>query len=79
MRKPIVLLLLVLSGCATTEQRAAQVIAEYGPYCERLGYQRNTDPWRQCIQIEDAKNSVYYPPPFIGPWHCEGGLFCPPF
>jgi len=47
-------LILLLSGCATPEQRAAEVLAAYGPYCEQLGYTKNTDAWRQCIQAEDA-------------------------
>ena len=48
-------LLLMLAGCATPEQRAMQAMAEFGPYCQKLGYQRDTDAWRHCIQIEDAK------------------------
>ena len=47
-------LLVLLAGCATPAQQAAEVIAAFGPYCESLGYTRNTDPWRQCIQWEDA-------------------------
>ena len=74
----LVPLLLVLSGCVTAEQRAAQVAAEYGPYCDKLGYQRSTDAWRNCIQMQDAKNRAYHAPvtaPRVG----EGGFFSPPF
>ena len=46
----------LLAACATPEQRAARVerevtemIQEYGPGCERLGYKADTDPWRECI------------------------------
>lgn len=48
------LLLLLLSGCATEEERAAEVLAAFGPYCEKLGYTKDTDAWRQCVQFEDA-------------------------
>jgi hypothetical protein len=48
--------LTLLAGCATPAQRAVQMQAEvdemivvYGPACEKLGYQGNTDPWRSCI------------------------------
>ncbi len=51
-----VLLLFLLQGCATPEERAARVQAEvdemikvYGPGCEKLGYAKESDPWRQCI------------------------------
>jgi len=47
-------LLVLLSGCVTQEQRAADVLAAFGPYCEQLGYTKDTDPWRQCVQMEDA-------------------------
>lgn len=49
-------LVALLAGCATPEQRAAQVEREvndmirvYGPACERLGYKTDSDPWRDCI------------------------------
>jgi hypothetical protein len=45
-----------LCGCAATpEEYAMQVTGLYGSYCEKLGYQPNTDAWRLCIQLEDAK------------------------
>jgi hypothetical protein len=47
-------LILLLSGCATQEERAVEVLAAFGPYCEKLGYTRDTDAWRQCVQTEDA-------------------------
>jgi hypothetical protein len=46
---------LLAAGCATVDEQAAQVVAAYGPYCDKLGYQPNTDAWRLCIQLEDAK------------------------
>lgn len=47
------LLVFLLSGCAapmTQEQRAQAIISRLSPHCEAMGYARNTDPWRQCIQ-----------------------------
>ena len=50
------LLVMFLAGCATQEERAAAVqrdvddmIRVYGPGCEKLGFQSDTDPWRECI------------------------------
>ena len=49
-------LVLLVAGCATQAQRAAQVqrdvdemVAVYGPGCERLGYKSDSDPWRECV------------------------------
>ena len=48
--------ILMAAGCAATpEEYASQVIAAYGPYCDKLGYQSNTDAWRMCIQLEDTR------------------------
>jgi hypothetical protein len=63
MRKSMILLILVaLSACVTPAERAAQqehevaeMIQIYGPACEKLGYQANTDQWRSCILNLDAK------------------------
>ena len=48
--------LCLLAACTTPEQRRAYMLAEvesmvqvYGPACDRLGYARDTDPWRNCI------------------------------
>jgi hypothetical protein len=52
----VVLLLAALPGCMTQAQRAAAAQAEvddmikvYGPACNKLGYAKDTDPWRECI------------------------------
>lgn len=49
-------LAILLSGCATTAERAAQMqlevdemVAVYGPACEKLGFQNGADPWRNCV------------------------------
>jgi hypothetical protein len=54
----LLILAVFLFGCATPEQRAQQVIDAFGPYCEKLGFTPNTDPWRQCLQAEDMKNAI---------------------
>ena len=53
---PTPLLILVVAGCATQAERAAQVQREveqmiqlYGPGCEKLGYKSDSDPWRECV------------------------------
>ena len=28
---------------------AKEILTTYGPLCEKLGYQPNTDPWRNCV------------------------------
>jgi hypothetical protein len=45
-----------LAGCATpaeqavqAQQEAARMIQVYGPACEKLGFNNNTDSWRNCI------------------------------
>lgn len=50
------LLLILVTGCATQEERAAAVqrdvddmIRVYGPGCEKLGFKSDTDSWRECI------------------------------
>ena len=50
------LLTAALTGCATQAERAAAVqrdvddmIAVYGPGCEKLGYKGDSDAWRECI------------------------------
>ncbi len=58
---------LALAGCASAEQRAAEVLAAYGPYCEKLGYQKNTDAWRQCVQLEDARDAAALSPYIMAP------------
>lgn len=74
MRKLQTLLLtlgmLLLAGCAglSPDERAAlmtqeveEMIQVYGPACEKLGYQADTDPWRECIlKLDAAKNMEYY-------------------
>jgi hypothetical protein len=58
-------LALLLGGCATQADRAAQqvrevdeMIAMYGPACERLGNARDSEQWRSCILSMDTKNAI---------------------
>lgn len=72
---------LALAACATPAERArymeaemARRMAEYGPACERLGYVRGENPWRDCVlrlsdQMEPRYNR-FYP----NSTHCIGGL-----
>lgn len=51
-----ILLLATLAACATPAERAEAAKAEvdrmvkvYGPACDKMGYTRDTDPWRDCL------------------------------
>jgi len=53
---PIMLGAASLAGCASPAQQAAvmeremdRMIVVYGPACERLGFSKNTDAWRNCV------------------------------
>jgi|AntAceMinimDraft_12_1070368.scaffolds.fasta_scaffold147500_2 hypothetical protein len=49
----------LLVGCATPEQKAERMIKRYGPMCEKLGYTKNTDQWRDCIMKERKRVSDF--------------------
>ena len=56
---------LLLAGCTTPEQKAANMQAEmnemmvvYGPACSRLGYAANSDQWRDCVLQLSAKEEA---------------------
>ena len=58
-------LALLLGGFATQADRAAQqvrevdeMIAVYGPACERLGHTRDSEQWRSCILTMDTKRAI---------------------
>jgi len=64
--RPLLLLAIaaVLAGCATPAERAARIereidemIAVYGPACEKLGYKVETDQWRDCVLRLSTKDS----------------------
>lgn len=77
---------LVLTGCATPQERAAQKQAEaeqmmaiYGPACSRLGYATGSDPWRNCIVNLSTKDEVQrygpYGPGGYYPGRWRGGFW----
>jgi hypothetical protein len=56
---------LMLAGCATPQEQAAQKQAEaermmavYGPACSRLGYAAGSDPWRNCVVNLSTKDDI---------------------
>ena len=59
------LLIALLAGCAATpaereariQREIDQMIQSYGPTCDKLGYTRDTDPWRDCVLKLSAKDS----------------------
>lgn len=47
------LLALLLSGCTRQEiatMKMERAIEDRGPACEKLGYTKDTDPWRDCVR-----------------------------
>jgi hypothetical protein len=40
---------MLLAGCISPEQRAEKQMNINGPYCDKMGYQRDTDAWRDCV------------------------------
>ena len=56
---------ILLSACATPQERAArkqaemaEMIAIYGPACDRLGYAQQSDQWRNCILSLSTKDDM---------------------
>jgi hypothetical protein len=63
----MVSILAVLAGCMTQAERAAaaqeevdDMIKVYGPACVKLGFTKDTDPWRECILHSRAHNDERY-------------------
>lgn len=91
MRTSLLILTLALTACATPQERAARYQADmerdmtiYGPACSRLGYQVNSDAWRNCVLQLSAKEawqrapySGYYAG--YGPGHWRGGGMWGPY
>lgn len=56
----ILYLIVLLAGCASNpvaeQEQATNLMAYkiqvYGPACEKLGFVKDTDAWRECIQRE---------------------------
>jgi hypothetical protein len=59
------LLMCSLAGCATTaaereakmQREVDRMVQAYGPTCDKLGYNRDTDPWRDCVVRLSTKES----------------------
>ena len=49
MRGIVILTMVFITACATPEQRVERQLRVYGPYCDRIGFQRDTDAWRNCV------------------------------
>ena len=55
----------LLAACTTQADRTArmqrevdEMIATYGPACEKLGFRRDADPWRDCVLRLNARDTV---------------------
>ena len=65
----LALAVLSLAACSTPADRAARaqkemedMIAEYGPACEKLGFPHDTDGWRNCaLKFGTSENAQRYP------------------
>lgn len=45
----LLLICVLLAGCATPSEKAEKMTEKYGPVCDRLGYPSDTDKWRDCV------------------------------
>jgi hypothetical protein len=53
MRLIMIALVCSLTACASPDQRAEQLAADikenYGPVCEKLGYEKDSEKYRDCM------------------------------
>lgn len=63
----LILLLAPLLACMTPAERIEAAKAEvdhmiklYGPACDKMGYTKDTDPWRDCILRMRAHDDENY-------------------
>jgi hypothetical protein len=68
------------AACATPAERAEQsrrrmedMMATYGPACERLGYKAASDSWRDCILRLDTRDAYERYRMYAWPNNCIGG------
>lgn len=81
---PLLLITTLLAACATTpeeeqaraEREAARLKQTYGQTCERLGYEPETDRWRDCLLELESQRLMrqqmlngYYPGYFPSPFY----------
>lgn len=78
----IAISLLAVAGCASnpaaeqaraTKQMEHKILV-YGPACEKLGFAKDTDKWRECIQREHEQSLMQMrnlnpPYPYWGPYY----------
>ena len=79
----------LVGGCMTTAERAAlmqaevdEMIAVYGPACERMGFQGATDPWRNCVlglNSQKMRERYLAGPRFATCWGHRGFYSCSSF
>jgi hypothetical protein len=69
---------LLLAACSTPQERAARmqadmdrIMVEYGPACARLGFQPQSDPWRNCVLQLSTKDEITR---YGYPTHVYGGF-----
>ena len=60
MNKTIILAaILAVSGCAMTpEQRVVHILKTYGPACQKLGFEADSDASRHCMMTMDSKQQA---------------------
>lgn len=59
------LMIALIAGCAVTpaerearmQREVDQMVLLHGPVCDKLGYKRDSDPWRDCVLKLDTKDS----------------------
>ncbi len=76
MRFLSIILLLLATACATTEQRTEETVnyinAHYGPVCEKLGYEPGSEKHRDCMVSMFNTDQMRYAPSLYGGWY--GGM-----
>jgi hypothetical protein len=62
-----ILLLTALGGCMTPAERAEaakdevdRMVRVYGPACDKMGFTKDTDPWRECLLRMRAHDDERY-------------------
>ena len=60
MKKTIILAAIIaVSGCAMPpEQRVVHILKTYGPACQKLGFESDSDASRHCMMTMDGKQQV---------------------
>ena len=59
MKLALLALLITLTGCAMTpEQHVVHMLKTYGPACQKLGFEADSDANRQCMLQMDARQQA---------------------